>query len=194
MRRMKAYARLAVQFLVVYAMVFQQVPVAAFAQQAAEPGDNTEAAQPAEQQEAADQDTEKTQAAETPAAKDARPLDAGASDGAQAAAETEQWSEFGTCLWSIDGDGLLTIKPKDESTGGEIGTDSLYLSSSPWESRRNEIKSVKFLGKIKAANNIGYLISDIYSMVARSSNQSISATSIPRAPRTCSGCSTAAPR
>lgn len=153
MRRMKAYARLAIQFLVAYAMVFQQMPVAAFAQQAAAEG-SAGAAQPAEQQEAAAPGAEETQPAEAPAAEDAQPLAADSPDAAQAAAETGQWGEFGTCLWSIDGDGLLTIKPEDESAGGEIGTDWWYVSGIPWESRQSEIKSVKFLGKIRAVNNI----------------------------------------
>lgn len=153
MRRTKAHARLAVQFLVAYAMVFQQAPVAAFAQQAAAEGD-TEAAQPAEQQEATAPGAEETQPAEAPAAEDAQPLAADSQDAAQAATETGQWGEFGTCLWSIDDDGLLTIKPEDESAGGEIGRDWWYVSSFPWESRQSEIKSVKFLGKIRAANSI----------------------------------------
>ena len=146
MRRMKVHARLAVQFLVACAMVFQQAPVAAFAQQAAAAG-NAEAAQPAEQQEGAAPGTEETQPAEATAAEDAL-------ENAQAAAETGPWGEVGTCLWSIDGDGLLTIKPKDEGAGGEIGTDWRYGSGTPWDDRRSEIKSVKFLGKIKAANSI----------------------------------------
>lgn len=153
MRRMKVHARLAVQFLVAYTMVFQQMPVAAFAQQAAVEG-SSEAAQPAEQREAAADETEvdqtpqqeadaddteaaqpggrqeavspgakETHAEEAPAAEDAQPLDANTSDGTPTTAETNQWDKIGTCLWSIDGDGLLTIKPKDENAGGEIGTD-----------------------------------------------------------------------
>ena len=74
MRRMKAYARLAAQFLVACAMVFQQAPVAAFAQQAAAEG-SAGAAQPAEQQEAAAPGAEETQPAEATAAEDAQPLD-----------------------------------------------------------------------------------------------------------------------
>ena len=148
MRRMKVHARLAIQFLVACAMVFQQAPVAAFAQQAAAAG-NAEAAQPAEQQEGAAPGTEETQPAEATAAEDAQPLAANTSDGTPATAETNQWGKIGTCLWSIDSNGLLTIKPEDGSTEGTIGEKESYRFDSPWKSRKDEIHSVKFEGRIR---------------------------------------------
>lgn len=158
MRRMKAYARVAIQFLVAYAMVFQQMPVVAFAQQAVAAGD-AEANQPTEQQEAAAPATEETRTAELPAAEGAQPLDESTSDGTSAAAEANGWAEFGTCLWSIDGDGVLTIKPKDESDGGALDCPDATNGDYPWSNETNSITAVKFEDKIEAAQSIAHLFS-----------------------------------
>ena len=182
MGRMKAYARLAVQFLVAYTMVFQQMPVAAFAQQAAAE-DSSEAAQPAEQQEAAADETEVDQtpqqeadAGDTEAAQpgkqqetdntvdnETQEAENGRSDEPNST-ETEQWSEFGTCLWSIDNYGLLTIKPKNENTEGTIGVNQVYTDTYPWENRKGEIRSIRFEGNIKAEGNIQRLFSGCFNL------------------------------
>lgn len=54
----------------------------------------------------------------------------------------------GTCSWTLSEDGELVIKP----TNGSEGTLQSFTSTSiiPWYSKRTEIKSVRFEGKVKS--------------------------------------------
>lgn len=54
----------------------------------------------------------------------------------------------GTCSWTLSEDGELTIRP----TNGTEGTLQSFTSTNviPWYSRRAEIKSVRFEGKVKS--------------------------------------------
>lgn len=54
----------------------------------------------------------------------------------------------GTCSWTLSEDGELTIRP----TNGTEGTLQSFTSTNviPWYSRRTEIKSVRFEGKVKS--------------------------------------------
>lgn len=54
----------------------------------------------------------------------------------------------GTCSWTLSEDGELVVKP----TNGSEGTLQSFTSISiiPWYSKRTEIKSVKFEGKVKS--------------------------------------------
>lgn len=54
----------------------------------------------------------------------------------------------GTCSWTLSEDGELVVKP----TNGSEGTLQSFTSTSiiPWYSKRTEIKSVRFEGKVKS--------------------------------------------
>lgn len=54
----------------------------------------------------------------------------------------------GTCSWTLSADGELVVKP----TNGSEGTLQSFTSTSiiPWYSKRTEIKSVRFEGKVKS--------------------------------------------
>ena len=54
----------------------------------------------------------------------------------------------GTCSWALSEDGELVVKP----TNGSEGTLQSFTSTSiiPWYSKRTEIKSVRFEGKVKS--------------------------------------------
>ncbi len=54
------------------------------------------------------------------------------------------WTECGTCVWSIDSEGALVVKPAD---GNETGN----LPSIPWSDYKSKIRSVKFLDMVKAS-------------------------------------------
>ena len=54
------------------------------------------------------------------------------------------WTECGTCVWSIDSEGTLVVKPADGAESGE-------LPSIPWSDYKNKVRSVGFEGTVKAA-------------------------------------------
>ena len=54
------------------------------------------------------------------------------------------WTECGTCVWSIDSKGTLVVKPADGAESGELPY------SIPWENYKAKVCSVKFEGTVKA--------------------------------------------
>ena len=54
------------------------------------------------------------------------------------------WTECGTCVWSIDSEGTLVVKPADGAESGELPY------SIPWENYKAKVCSVKFEGTVKA--------------------------------------------
>lgn len=56
---------------------------------------------------------------------------------AQETGDTRAWNQNGTCIWSIDEDGRLTVKPITPESG------ELY-SSCPWRDEKSRIKTVYF--------------------------------------------------
>lgn len=52
------------------------------------------------------------------------------------------WTECGTCLWSIDSEGALVVKPADGDEG--------YLDGTPWLNYKAKVRSARFEGTVKA--------------------------------------------
>lgn len=150
MKRMKAYARLAIQFLVAYTMVFQQMPVAAFAQQAAAAGD-TEAAQPAEQQEEGSPDnlTAPENADSVKADEIKQPSD---TDSTTTNDKTVSpgWTQEDECEWRIDENGKLIIRPLGNGENGLLNLENNNESVLPWGT---DFKSVEITGKVIAGEH-----------------------------------------
>ncbi len=69
------------------------------------------------------------------------------------------WTECGTCVWSIDSNGALVVKPADGNETGE-------LTEVPWSSYRSKVKSVKFEGTVKAPSNFDYAFRDMTKLEA----------------------------
>ena len=44
--------------------------------------------------------------------------------------DTMQWSEWGTCLWNVDEDGVLRIRPKSGDSG-ELGSTNGSTDGAP---------------------------------------------------------------
>ncbi len=55
------------------------------------------------------------------------------------------WTECGTCVWSIDSANGLVVKPVNGMTVGE-------LTSFPWTRYRSQIRSVRFEGTVKVSS------------------------------------------
>ena len=66
------------------------------------------------------------------------------------------WSQFGTCMWKVDGDGLLTIAPlpgNDSGQLGEVSYTSWDETPMPWKDVVDSIKSVQISSGVKAGKN-----------------------------------------
>ena len=54
------------------------------------------------------------------------------------------WTECGTCEWSIDSNGALVVRPANGATEGQ-------LPEIPWSNYKGKVRSVKFEGCVKAS-------------------------------------------
>ena len=70
------------------------------------------------------------------------------------------WGASGTCVWRVDKDGLLTIKPRAGSETGLLG------GSAPWIRYRGSIVSAKFENRVSArtARRMFYGCSELRSL------------------------------
>lgn len=57
----------------------------------------------------------------------------------------------GTCLWTIDNEGLLTIKPLDD-VSGDLANEKWYQDYAPWYKYRNSIKTAKIISGVNATS------------------------------------------
>lgn len=134
------------QLVVTISLLFLQCPVLAFAVPEQVQSDS-EVIEPTADQggEAVPQDA---------AAADAQASDDSAS-APQAVAATEsssvpkpsnpgEWKTVGSCLWMIDGSGLMTIKPQSDDAGCIDGRDY----GCPWSEDRDSITAIVFQGDI----------------------------------------------
>lgn len=90
-----------------------------------------------------------------------------ADEGEQAALEAQaqdgvSWREWDGCLWMVDADGNLTVRPAD----GETGTISLDAGeAAPWDECRERIVSVRVEPGVKAQGSIDGLFSGCTALV-----------------------------
>ena len=86
---------------------------------------------------------------------------------AQAVTDTTvDWTDSGTCEWSIDEDGLLTIRPADGASTGTLASWSSYTT--PWYTYRSYITSVYVEEGVSAPS------STYYGLISGSSSLSLS--------------------
>ena len=67
--------------------------------------------------------------------------------------DTKQWSEWGTCLWSVE-DGVLHIRPKSGDSG-ELGSTYGSMRGAPWYGRN--VTRIESQGSIILNQNSSYL-------------------------------------
>ncbi|RYQ66462.1 peptidase [Bifidobacterium pseudolongum subsp. globosum] len=65
-----------------------------------------------------------------------------------------QWREWGTCLWSVDEDGVLRIRPKSGDSG-ELGSTNGRVDGAPWYGRN--VTRIESQGTIILNQNSSYL-------------------------------------
>ncbi|RYQ25913.1 peptidase [Bifidobacterium pseudolongum subsp. globosum] len=65
-----------------------------------------------------------------------------------------QWREWGTCLWSVDDDGVLRIRPKSGDSG-ELGSTYGSMSGAPWYGRN--VTRIESQGTIILNQDSSYL-------------------------------------
>ncbi|RYQ24152.1 peptidase, partial [Bifidobacterium pseudolongum subsp. globosum] len=65
-----------------------------------------------------------------------------------------QWREWGTCLWSVDEDGVLRIRPKSGDSG-ELGSTYGRMNGAPWYGRN--VTRIESQGTIILNQDSSYL-------------------------------------
>ena len=78
---------------------------------------------------------------------------------AQETGDTRAWNQNGTCIWSIDEDGRLTVKPITPESG------ELY-SSCPWRDEKSRIKTVYFEKGVIAPKSMDSMFCDCKALVS----------------------------
>ena len=78
---------------------------------------------------------------------------------AQETGDTRAWNQNGTCIWSIDEDGRLTVKPITPESG------ELY-SSCPWREEKSRIKTVYFEKGVIAPKSMDSMFCDCKALVS----------------------------
>lgn len=77
---------------------------------------------------------------------------------------TDSWYKYETIKWSIDGEGILTVRPfQGDSCSIEFGryySDDYNDSSRPWDELRGSTTKVRFEGIIKAKGDMNELFKD----------------------------------
>ena len=75
-------------------------------------------------------------------------------DGMTTEAVYGQWREWGTCLWSVDEDGVLRIRPKSGDSG-ELGSTNGSADGAPWYGRN--VTRIESQGTIILNQDSSYL-------------------------------------
>ena len=78
---------------------------------------------------------------------------------AQKMGDTRAWNQNGTCIWSIDENGRLTVKPITSESG------ELY-SSCPWRDEKNRIKTVYFENGVVAPKSMDSMFCDCRALIS----------------------------
>lgn len=79
-------------------------------------------------------------------------------------ADVVDWTACGTCEWSIDSDGLLSIRPAD---GAETGTlETMSSTTVPWRSQRKSIVTVSVESGVSAGKSLTYAFYGCTNLVA----------------------------
>ena len=68
--------------------------------------------------------------------------------------DTMQWREWGTCLWNVDEDGVLRIRPKSGDSG-ELGSTNGRQEGAPWYGRN--VTRIESQGTIILNQDSSYL-------------------------------------
>ena len=78
---------------------------------------------------------------------------------AQEMGDTRAWNQNGTCIWNIDENGRLTVKPTTSESG------ELY-SSCPWRDEKSRIKTVYFEKGVIAPKSMDSMFCDCKALIS----------------------------
>lgn len=78
---------------------------------------------------------------------------------AQEMGDTRAWNQNGTCIWNIDENGRLTVKPTTSESG------ELY-SSCPWRDEKSRIKTVYFEKGVVAPKSMDSMFCDCKALIS----------------------------
>ena len=88
-------------------------------------------------------------------APDSIPSNTAARYTAQTTESFEGWNQTGGCVWRVDDEGCLTVKPLPGSETGQLG--GWMGSSAPWKSQASAIKSAVIEKGVVAAQRLDYM-------------------------------------
>ena len=88
-------------------------------------------------------------------APDSIPSNTAARYTAQTTESFEGWNQTGGCVWRVDDEGCLTIKPLPGAETGQLG--GWMGSSAPWKSQASAIKSAVIEKGVVAAQRLDYM-------------------------------------
>lgn len=87
------------------------------------------------------------------------PSNVAATYAAQEMGDTRAWNQNGTCIWNIDENGRLTVKPITSESG------ELY-SSCPWRDEKSRIKTVYFEKGVIAPKSMDSMFCDCKALIS----------------------------
>ena len=87
------------------------------------------------------------------------PSNVAATYAAQEMGDTRAWNQNGTCIWNIDENGQLTVKPITSESG------ELY-SSCPWRDEKSRIKTVYFEKGVIAPKSMDSMFCDCKALIS----------------------------
>lgn len=87
------------------------------------------------------------------------PSNVAATYAAQEMGDTRAWNQNGTCIWNIDENGRLTVKPITSESG------ELY-SSCPWRDEKSRIKTVYFEKGVVAPKSMDSMFCDCKALIS----------------------------